>query len=172
MIRTVTEDDAERLAEIYSYYVEETAVSFEYEVPSAEEFKNRIKTYTLKYPYLVYERDGKILGYAYANAYSTREAYNWTATTSVYLDKDYRRQGIGRALYNELEARLFDRGIVNILAGVAYADTEDEFLTHDSYHFHKKMGYKEVAHMIKIGKKFDRWYDLLWMQKSKDDMSK
>jgi len=171
MIRTVSENDAERLVEIYSYYVKETAVSFEYEAPTVEEFKNRIKTITLKYPYLVYEEDGQILGYAYASAYSVRDAYNWTATTSIYLDKDYRRQGIGRALYNELEARLFNQGIENILAGAAYIDTEDEFLTHGSYNFHKKMGYKEVAHMFKIGKKFDRWYDLLWMQKSMDDMN-
>lgn len=167
MIRTVTENDAARLAEIYSYYVKETAVSFEYEAPSVEGFKSRIRTITPKYPYLVYETDGKILGYAYAGAYSEREAYNWTAATSIYIDKDSRRQGIGTALYQELEARLFDQGIVNILAGVAYIDKEDEFLTHDSYEFHKRMNYKEVAHMIKIGKKFDRWYDLLWMQKSR-----
>lgn len=70
-------------------------------------------------------------------------------------------------LYHELEARLFDQGIVNILAGTAYIDTEDEFLTHGSYEFHKKMGFIEVAHMIKIRKKFDRWYDLMWMQKRK-----
>ena len=171
MIRTVSENDAERLVEIYSYYVKETAVSFEYEAPTVEEFKNRIKTITLKYPYLVYEEDGEILGYAYASAYSVREAYNWTATTSIYLDKSNRRQGIGRALYNELEARLFNQGIVNVLAGVAFIDAEDEYLTHDSYEFHVKMGYKEVARMVKIGKKFDRWYDLSWMQKSKNDIN-
>ncbi len=170
MIRTVNENDAERLVEIYSYYVKETAVSFEYKVPSVEEFKNRIRTIASKYPYLVYEIDGEVLGYAYASAYSVREAYNWTATTSIYINKSNRRQGIGTALYKELEARLFNQGIVNILAGVAYIDTEDEFLTHDSYEFHKKMKYKEVAHMIKIGKKFDRWYDLLWMQKVNESL--
>ena len=167
MIRTVTENDAERLVEIYSYYVKETAVSLEYEVPSADEFRNRIRTIASKYPYLVYETDGAILGYAYASAYSGREAYNWIAVVSIYIDKECRRQGIGSTLYHELEARLFDQGIVNILAGTAYIDTEDEFLTHGSYEFHKKMGFIEVAHMIKIGKKFDRWYDLMWMQKRK-----
>lgn len=165
MIRDVNEKDADRLVEIYSYYVKETAVSFEYRVPSVEEFINRINKISKKYPYLVYEEDGKILGYVYASAYSGREAYNWTVTTSIYLDKDCRRKGVGTALYEELEMRLSKQGIVNTLAGVAYADEEDEFLTHDSVEFHKARGYVEVAHMIKVGKKFDRWYDLLWMQK-------
>lgn len=165
MIRDAFEKDAERLVEIYSYYVKETAVSFEYGVPSVEEFICRIKSVKMKYPFLVYEADGKILGYAYASAYSGREAYNWTATTSIYLDKECRRRGIGTALYKELEARLSKQGIVNALAGVAFMDIEDEFLTHDSFEFHKNRGYTEVAHMPKIGKKFDRWYDLLWMQK-------
>lgn len=165
MIRDVLEKDTEKLVEIYSYYVKETAVSFEYDVPSVEEFTYRIKTITKKYPYLVYEDNGKILGYAYASAYSGREAYNWTVTTSIYLDKDCRRKGIGTALYAELEKKLSELGIVNTLAGVAYLDEEDEFLTHDSFEFHKKRGYEQVAHMPRIGKKFDRWYDLLWMQK-------
>lgn len=165
MIRDVSDKDAKRLVEIYSYYVEETAVSFEYKVPSVDEFIKRINSISQKYPYLVYEVDGKIMGYAYANVYSTREAYDWTVTSSIYIDKKCRRQGIGAALYEELERRLSKQGIVNVLAGVAYIDIEDEFLTHDSFEFHKKRGYTKVAHMKKIGKKFDRWYDLLWMHK-------
>jgi len=165
MIREVLENDAERLVEIYSHYVKETAVTFEYSVPSVEEFIDRIRAITKKYPYLVYEADGKILGYVYANAYNVRAAYNWTVTTSIYLDKDCRRQGIGRALYEELEKKLSHQGIVNLLASVAYVDVEDEFLTHDSVGFHKNRGYTQVAHMTKVGKKFDRWYDILWMQK-------
>lgn len=165
MIREVRESDAARLVEIYSYYVKETAVSFEFEAPSVEEFRNRIRTISSKYPYLVYEENGEILGYVYASAYSGREAYNWTVATSIYVDKDSRKQGIGAALYNELETRLYKQGIVNILAAVAYIDTEDEYLTHDSIIFHKRMEYKEVAHMIKVGKKFDRWYDIIWLQK-------
>lgn len=168
MIREALEKDADRLVEIYSYYVKDTAVSFEYEVPSVEEFANRIRSIKEKYPYLVYETNGRIMGYAYASAYSVREAYNWTVATSIYLDKDCRRNGIGTALYEELEAKLAEQGIVNALAGVAYTDMEDEYLTHDSYEFHKKRGYIKVAHMPRIGKKFDRWYDLLWMQKNID----
>ena len=107
----------------------------------------------------------QVIGYAYAGAYSARAAYRWTATTSIYVDKDYRRRGIGSALYRELEQRLRDQGIVNLLAGAAFCETEDEYLTHDSYKFHQRSGYEKVAHLKGIGKKFDRWYDLLWMQK-------
>ena len=165
VIRDAMEEDAERLVEIYSHYVSNTAVSFEYVVPLLSEFRERIRKIKSKYPYLVCLKDGKIVGYVYAGAYSSREAYDWTVTTSIYLDKEYRRQGIGSLLYRELEKRLRDMGIINLLAGVAYIDTEDEYLTNDSLRFHLKEGYVEVAHMKTIGKKFDRWYDLLWLQK-------
>ena len=105
------------------------------------------------------------MGYVYASAYSTREAYDWTVMTSIYLDKDHRREGIGTLLYKELEKRLRDMGIINLLAGVAYCEEEEEYLSHDSYKFHLKEGYTKVAHMPDVGKKFDRWYDLLWLQK-------
>lgn len=105
------------------------------------------------------------MGYAYASAYSSREAYNWTAASSIYIDKEFRRQGIGVLLYKELEDRLRKQGIINLLAGVAYIENEDQYLTKDSYNFHTKMGYEEVAHMKAIGKKFDYWYDLIWLQK-------
>ncbi len=164
-IRDARKEDAKRLLEIYSHYVLRTAVSFEYDVPSEEEFSQRIETISAKYPYLVCEKDGKILGYVYASAYSTRDAYSWTVATSIYLDKDYRRQGLGTLLYDELEKRLKAMGIVNLLAGAAYSEEEDEYLTHDSFNFHSKKGYTEVAHFKTIGKKFDRWYDLMWMQK-------
>ena len=164
-IREVQINDASRLAEIYSYYVKNTAVSFEYVVPTADEFERRIKHTTEKYPYLVCVDDGKVVGYAYAGAYSARQAYDWTATTSIYVDMEYRRNGIGTLLYDELEKRLKEQGIVNLLAGVASCDVEDEYLTHDSSKFHICKGYIQVAHMKAVGKKFDRWYDLLWYQK-------
>ena len=81
LIREATIDDAEKLREIYSYYVLNTAISFEYEVPSVDEFKNRIQTIMDKYPYLVCVKDNTIVGYAYASAYSTRNAYSWTAAS-------------------------------------------------------------------------------------------
>ena len=164
-LRDACPDDAERLVQIYSHYVLNTAVSFEYAVPTIEEFRERIIRITAKYPYLVCLMDNKIVGYAYAGKYSSRQAYDWTVTTSIYVDKDYRRKGIGTLLYDELEKRLKEQGIVNLLAGVASCDEEDEYLTHDSSKFHICKGYTEVALMKAVGKKFDRWYDLLWYQK-------
>lgn len=165
IIRDVQLKDAERLVEIYSPYVLNTAVSFEIDVPSVTEFEERIKNITEKYPYLVCEKDGKIIGYVYASAYSSRKAYDWTVGTSIYIDEAFRRCGAGSLLYKELEKRLKAIGIVNLLAGVAYCEEEDEYLTHDSPKFHLKQGYVEVAHMKSVGKKFDRWYDLKWYQK-------
>ena len=164
-IREVQISDAPRLSEIYSYYVLNTAVSFEYEAPTQEEFVKRILCTTEKYPYLVCVNDGVVVGYAYAGSYSARQAYDWTVTTSIYVDKDCRRKGIGTLLYDELEKRLKDQGIVNLLAGVASCEDEDEYLTHDSSNFHVNKGYMQVAHMKKVGKKFGKWYDLLWYQK-------
>ena len=140
-IREAQIEDAQRLVEIYAPYIKETAVSFEYEVPSVEEFQDRIKNIKQKYPYLVCEKDGMIVGYVYASAYSKREAYDWTAATSIYVDKNYRRMGVGSLLYAELEKCLKKIGIVNLLAGVAYCEREDEYLTKDSYKFHTKEGY-------------------------------
>ena len=165
IVREARTEDAERLVEIYSWYVLNTAVSFEYAVPSVSEFRERIRKTKEKYPYLVCLKQDRIIGYAYAGAYSPREAYNWTAALSVYLDRDCRRQGAGSLLYKALEERLHRQGIVNLLAGVAYCEEEDEYLSHDSYEFHRKMGYAQVARMKTIGKKFNRWYDLLWLQK-------
>ena len=165
IIREAMVSDAARLTEIYSYYVTDTAVSFEYEVPSVEEFSHRIKRIKEKYPYIVCVYGDKIIGYAYAGSYSPRKAYDWTVTTSIYVDKEYRRQGIGSLLYDSLEEELKKRGIVNLLAGVAFCENEDEYLANDSKDFHLSRGYSQVAHMEAVGKKFDRWYDLLWFQK-------
>ena len=165
IIREAKIQDAKSLVEIYAPYVKDTAVSFEYKVPSVEEFEERIRHITEKYPYIVCLKNGKIVGYAYASAYSSRESYNWTAPSSIYVDKEFRRQGIGSLLYKELEERLRKQGVVNLLAGVAYTEAEDKYLTKDSYNFHIKMGYEKVAHMKGIGKKFEHWYDLIWLQK-------
>ena len=164
-IRDAQLEDAARLVEIYRHYVLDTAVSFECTAPSVEEFAERIKNIKTKYPYLVCEKDGKIIGYVYASSYSSRAAYDWTVSTSIYVDKDCRRNGAGALLYKELEKRLKEKGIINLLAGVAFCENEDEYLTHDSQKFHLKMGYSEVAHMKGVGKKFERWYDIKWFQK-------
>lgn len=164
-IREATIDDAQRLLEIYTPYIKETAVTFEYAVPDVDEFRERIKNIKEKYPYLLCEKDGIVVGYVYASAYSKREAYNWTVGTSIYVDKSCRRMGVGSLLYKHLEEELKKKGIENLLAGVAYCEREDPYLTKDSYKFHLREGYEKVGHLKGVGKKFDRYYDLLWMQK-------
>ena len=145
LIRVARVEDAEDLLNIYAYYVKNTAISFEHEVPSLEEFKGRIKETLKNYPYLVAEIDGKIIGYVYANRFRTRAAFSWCAATSIYINMDYRRLGIGRILYEELEKILVKQNLINLYAAVANPSEEDEYLTRNSEHFHEKMGYKTVA---------------------------
>ncbi len=167
-------EDAQELLSIYDYYVKETAITFEYETPSVSEFKGRIEKVLAKYPYLVAESDvtfgqqeGKkrIVGYAYASDFHVREAYKWCAEMSIYLDHNLRGNGIGRALYTELEDRLKKMGMLNLNACIGYPDTEDEHLTFASVRFHEKMGYSMVGEFHKCGYKFDKWYNMVWMEK-------
>ena len=105
-IEKVTIEDAKELLNIYAPYVKETAISFEYEVPSEEEFADRIKRISSKYPYIKAVENGKILGYAYANTFIARAAYDWSVETTIYLRQDTKGQGIGRSLYQHLEKSL------------------------------------------------------------------
>ncbi len=164
-IRPVRITDAGRLVEIYSHYVENTAVSFEYDTPSIEEFERRIRNISSFYPYLVAEVDGRIVAYTYAHAFSERKAYFHSVETTIYIDKDMRRCGLGRLLYAELERDLKGMNITNLYACIAYSDEENEYLTHDSIRFHTHMGYREVAHLNRCGYKFSRWYDMVYMEK-------
>ena len=165
-IRTVTSEDAERLLEIYSYYVKNTAISFEYEIPSLEEFRERIVNISKKYPYICAIADEKIIGYAYAGVFHEREAYRHSVELSIYVDLERRRGGCGRALYAALEERLKNQGIKNLYACIAVPPKKaDEYLTFDSMKFHKKMGYKIAGHFHSCGIKFDRWYDMIYMEK-------
>ena len=109
-IRNVKLEDAESLLNIYKYYVLKTAITFELEVPSLEEFKERIKNITKNYPYIVLEDDNKIVGYAYSNVFKGREAYKYSSEVTIYLDKDYYKKGYGKLLYNELEAKAKEKG--------------------------------------------------------------
>ncbi len=164
-IRKVTVDDAKELLDIYAPYVEQTAITFEYDVPSVGEFVERIKKISSKYPYIAAVEDGKIVGYAYASAFKERAAYQWSVETSIYVDMQKRQNGVGRLLYEALEQRLREQGILNSNACISYAEVEDGHLTNDSVHFHEKLGYELVAHFHKCGKKFGKWYDMVWMEK-------
>lgn len=164
-IRDAITSDAEAMLAIYAPYVEETAVTFEYQVPSKEEFRRRMKTVIQKYPWMVAEEDGNILGYAYAGAFKARDAYQWAVETSIYVDRSRRRGGIGRRLHEALEERLKAQGILNMNACISFIEPEDEYLTLDSVRFHQRLGYQKVAHFHLCGKKFGRWYDMIWMEK-------
>ena len=164
-IRSAAISDADRLLEIYSYYVKNTAISFEYEVPSPEEFKSRIMHTMEKYPYFVLEDDGVIRGYAYAGVFKGRAAYDHCCEVTIYLDFDSRKRGYGRALYQALEEELGKRGVINLYACIADPISEDEYLTKNSEQFHQHMGYTKVGEFHKCGYKFDRWYNMIWMEK-------
>ena len=165
VIRTASPKDAEALQNIYAPYVEKTAVTFEYEAPSVEEFAGRIERTLQKYPYLAAELDGGIVGYAYAGAFHERAAYDWAVETSIYVREDKKGAGIGRALYEALEQALLRQNILNANACIAYPAQEDKYLTKDSVLFHERMGYRMVGKFQKCGYKFGRWYDMVWMEK-------
>lgn len=164
-IRTATLSDAQALLNIYSPYVEHTAITFEYDVPSVEEFASRIKNTLQKYPYLVAEKNGRLLGYAYASPFHERPAYDWAVETSIYVDQNIKHQGIGRRLHDALEDALRIQGILNMNACIAYPPEEDEYLDKNSVEFHTHMGYRLVGEFYKCGYKFHRWYNMVWMEK-------
>lgn len=166
-IEKVVEEDAEKLLEIYRPYVMETAISFEYEVPSVEEFQKRIHDISEKYPYIKAVCDGEILGYAYAGTFKSRKAYDWSGETSIYVRQDARRKGVGQALYVALENSLCEMGILNLNACIAVPQSEenDGHLNHDSQLFHENMGFQLVGTFHKSGYKFQTWYDMIWMEK-------
>ncbi|MBE5770879.1 MAG: N-acetyltransferase [Clostridia bacterium] len=165
IIRPARPLDAPALLAIYAPYVEKTAITFEYDVPSLWEFTERIENTLKKYPYLVAEENGQILGYAYAGAFKPRAAYQWAVETTIYLASDAKGKGIGRELYTALEDALRRMNILNACACIAYTDMEDETLTNASMRFHEKMGYHLAAHFHQCGYKFGRWYDMIWMEK-------
>ena len=164
-IRSAALSDAKRLLEIYAYYVRETAVSFEYDVPSLSEFETRMRNTLKNYPYLVIEVNGRIAGYAYAGPFVGRQAYDRSCELSIYLDRTACKHGLGRRLYEAMESELKKRGFLNLYASIAYPESEDEFLTRNSADFHAHMGFSEVGRFHKCGHKFGRWYDMIWMEK-------
>lgn len=167
-LRIATLDDAQELLKIYSYYVENTAITFEYEAPTLEEFEQRMRGVLAKYPYLIAEQDGKIIGYAYAGTFKTRAAYQWNVETTIYIDKDCKQRGIGKMLYGALEEILKAQHVLNMNACIAYPKEEDEYLTMDSVHFHERLGYRMVGEFHQSGYKHKRWYNMVWMEKSID----
>lgn len=164
-IREATLADVPALLAIYAPYVRETAITFEYEAPTVEEFAGRIQATQEKYPYLVAEEGADILGYAYAGAFKSRAAYAWDVELSIYLRMDCRGRGVGKALYAALEAALRAQGVQNLNACITFSQQPDAHWTPASIHFHTRMGFSEAAHFHQCGYKFGRWYDMIWMEK-------
>ncbi|MEN6327605.1 MAG: N-acetyltransferase family protein [Syntrophomonas sp.] len=164
-VKMATEADAEEILKIYSPYVTDTAITFEYDVPSVAEFSRRIEDTLQMYPYIVILEDKRIVGYAYASAFKEREAYKWAVETSVYIKQDYRGKGLGKKLYLTLEDILKHQNIINLNACIAYTSVDDARLDNTSMTFHKHLGYSKVAHFTKCGYKFGTWYDMIWMEK-------
>ena len=158
-LRTATAADAPHLLAIYAPYVLNTAITFEYTVPTEAEFAQRITRTLARYPYLVAEdASGHLLGYAYASAFKERAAYDWSVETSIYVRQDTHGQGVGKALYQALENALARQHIINVNACIAYPNP-------GSIAFHERLGYKTVAHFTRCGFKQGQWYDMIWMEK-------
>lgn len=164
-IRVVRGEDAPVLLNIYAPYVEKTAISFEYEVPSVREFQGRIENILQKYPYLVAENGGEICGYAYTHAFVGRAAYDHCAETTIYLKEDKLKMGVGKKLYRALEDISRLQNIYNLYACIGYPEREDSHLTLNSVQFHEHIGYRLIGNFYKCGYKFDTWYDMVWMEK-------
>lgn len=164
-IRDAKISDAKVLLEIYDHYVKNTAITFEITTPDVTEFESRMRDIVSRYPYIVIEEDGRIEGYAYAHAFVGREAYSHSCEMTIYLRPDSRHHGLGRKLYEAMEEQLREMGIINLYACIGETEKEDEHLTNNSSEFHAHMGYKKVGTFRKCGRKFGRWYDMVWMEK-------
>ncbi len=159
MIRLATYEDAQSVSNIYAPYVLDSATSFETVAPRAEEMWGRMKNVLEEAPWLVYELDGQVVGYAYAGKHRERSAYQWTREVSVYLDREYHGQGIGTKLYKELFSLLEKQGFTNMLAGITLPNDASVAL-------HAKMGFTEVGTYQRVGFKNNQFWDVIWLEKS------
>ncbi len=155
-LRFAVEQDAPELLEIYRPYVETTSITFETEVPTVAEFAERIRDTLTRFPYLVIEEDGKILGYAYAHPFHTRAAYGWTVESSVYVRQDVRHGHIGTLLYEALMERLSYQGVCNVCAVVTVPNEP-------SVAFHKRMGFSSAGILPGFGYKMDEWHGVEYL---------
>lgn len=165
-IREAEVSDAAELLDIYTPYVLDTAITFEYDVPTVSEFEERIRHTKTQYPYIVLvEEDGSIAGYAYASAFKERAAYQWSVETSIYVKMGLHGKGYGRVLYEKLEECLKAQNVLNVNACIAYAKPDNDHLDNSSHDFHVHLGYALVGTFHDSGYKFEQWYDMIWMEK-------
>ncbi len=158
MLRQAKLEDVPQILQIYAPYILHTTFTFEYEVPTLEQFRRRFLDITRQFPWLVWEEDGLVLGYAYADRAFSRAAYQWTADLSVYLRPEAKGKGIGRKLYEAAEDVLRRQGYFAV-----YGIVTDSNL--DSCAFHRAMGYQEIAHLPRCGYKLNEWHGIYWFEK-------
>lgn len=153
MIRPATPDDAAAIVAIYNHYIATTTISFEEHPVAPQDMAARIRDVSAHLPWLVYERDGVLTGYAYATKWRVRSAYRFSAETSVYVAPGQGGKGIGSALYRELLDELRRREIHMAIGGIAQPNEASVAL-------HESLGFEKVAHFKQVGRKFDRWIDV------------
>ena len=156
-IELIQNADAPAVLNIYKHYVENTIVSFEYEVPSLDVFSERIKTNTVSYPWLVCRHGDQLIGYAYGSTHRYRTAYQWSPESTIYLAPDFHSKGVGRILYETLFALLRLQGYFNVFAGVGLPNDK-------SVGFHRALGFEEIGIFKKVGYKLGNWHDTHWFQ--------
>lgn len=157
-LRIATTNDADAIAKIYSYYVNNTAITFEYIAPDKQEFAKRITDKLQKYPFIVAVDSGTVIGYAYASEYRTRTAYGWDAELSVYIDYRHTGKGAGKLLYSALIEILKHQNIVTLCAGITYPNEASEAL-------HRGSGFEYIGTFRTIGFKNGKWHDVMWYEK-------
>jgi len=156
-IRVARPEDAEAVAKIYAPAVADSVISFELAAPTFDEVRRRITETLKRFPWLVWEKDGEILGYAYACEHRSRPAYQWSVESSVYVREDARKQGVARKLYTELFAILKKQGFFNVYAGVTLPNDA-------SVGLHESLGFKKIGVYRSVGHKFGAWRDVGWWQ--------
>jgi L-amino acid N-acyltransferase YncA len=157
-VRSASPLDAAACAAIYALYVSETVISFEAEAPSEDEMARRIADAVATHAWLVADVDREVVGYAYGHAFAPRAAYRWSTETSVYLARERRGQGIGRALYEALFDRLAARGYWRAFAGIALPNDA-------SVGLHDAAGFEPAGIFRRVGWKHGAWHDVAWFQK-------
>jgi len=161
-IRKATTADAAACLAIYGPIVATTAISFELAVPSVEEFAARIENSLSAWTWLIAEKDGRCLGYAYGHQHRAREAYRWSVETTIYIAPGHQRQGIGRHLYGRLLTDLANLGFCHAYAGVAQPNEASTAL-------HRGVDFDYIGTFQSVGRKFDRWHDVAWFQRKLRD---
>ncbi len=156
-IRNIEVSDAPAVRDIYAPFVSDSVISFEVVPPDASEIERRILDLRARYPWLVFESDGKVLGFAYASPHRARSAYQWDVDVSVYINSDSHRHGIGRALYTALFALLRRLGYFNAYAGISLPNRA-------SVGLHESLGFTPIGIFERTGFKFGQWHDVVWLQ--------